>query len=128
MSSLSKEELARFSGAEWLLRLVKDKGLEEAERELTQRNVRGIPLKVIKSDLDRMYERERTNLTMCMILISAAVLHDEFEFDVDNLNKFIHRFNLKSECICKDYVSWKDLQQIIKEETGILIPLPERRV
>ena len=127
MAGISKEELARYSGAEWLLRLAKEKGIEEAEKELTERNIRGIPLAVKKSDLDKLYENERVNLTLCMILISAATLHDEFEFDVENLNQFIHRFNLKSECLCSDYVTWQELQQTIKEETGILIPLPERR-
>lgn len=126
MSKLSKEECARYSGAEWLLRLAKEKGLEEAEKELERRGIRNIPLGVKKSDVDNMYVSERANIILCMTLISAVTLYDEFNFNVDELNKFINRFNIKADCLSKDYVTWENLQQNIKEETGILIPLPER--
>ena len=125
MSKLSKEECARFSGVEWLLRLAKDKGLEEAEMELNRRGVRNIPLAVNRRDLDEMWHAERTNIILCMTLIAAATLHDEYGFDVEGLNRYINRFNIKADCLSKDYVSWKDIQQTIKEETGIFIPLPE---
>lgn len=123
MSKLSNEECARFSGASWLLELVKGKGLEEAEKILIRRGIRNIPLAVKESDIDRWYKEERANLTICMTLISAMTLHDEFDFDTNALSKFIQRFNLKAECISKDYVTWQDLQKTIQEETGIFIPI-----
>ena len=125
MGRLSKEECARFSGAEWLLRLAKEKGLEEAEKELERRGVRNIPLAVNKKDLDDMWHSERANIILCLTLVAAATLHDEYDFDVEALNRYINRFNTKADCLSKDYVSWKDLQQIILNETGIFIPLPE---
>lgn len=127
MGRLSKEECARYSGAEWLLRLAKEKGLEEAEQELERRGIRNIPLAVNKKDFEEMWRSEKTNIILCMTLITAATLHDEYDFDVEELNRYIRRFNTKADCLSKDYVSWQDLQQIIKEETGIFIPLPENR-
>lgn len=127
MGRLSKEECARYSGAEWLLRLAKEKGLEEAEQELERRGIRNIPLAVNKKDFEEMWRSEKTNIIFCMTLIAAATLHDEYDFDVEELNRYIRRFNTKADCLSKDYVSWQDLQQIIKEETGIFIPLPENR-
>ena len=125
MSGLSKEELARFSGAEWMLRLVEEKGLEYAKKELENRGIRGIPLKCRKEDVMKLYDEERTNISKCMILIAASTLHDEYDFGTEELNRYISRFNMKASCLADDYVSWKDVQKEICDETGIFIPLPE---
>lgn len=127
MSRLSKEELARFSGAEWMLRLVEEKGIEEAKKELENRNLRGIPLKVKNEDVKRFYTGEYNNIVKCLTLISASTLYDEYDFGVEDLNRYINRFNTKASCIADDYVSWKEIQEEIRSETGILIPLPEDR-
>ena len=125
MGKLSKEELARFSGAEWMVRYVKEKGLEAAEKELEMRGVRGIPLAVKEGDLVRFSNREKKNTIATMILMACMTLRDEFGFGFDRMNRFIERFNQKTECLVEKYVSWKDLQETIKEETGLMIPLPD---
>ena len=125
MSRLSKEELARFSGAEWMLRLVEEKGLEEARKEFEKRNLRGIPLQCRKEDVLRLYESERDNLTKCMLIIAISTLHDEYGFGSERLKRYADRFNLKASCLAEDYVNWKDIQAEIAEETGIYVPLPE---
>ena len=125
MSKLSKEELARFSGAEWMVRYVKEHGLEEAEKELERRGVRHIPLGVKEQDLKNFSEREKRNTIATVLMMSAMVLRDEFGFGRDRMNKFIDRFNKKTSCLVEGYVYWKDMQQTIAEETGILIPLPD---
>ena len=125
MSKLSKEELARFSGAEWMVRYVKEKGLEAAEKELEMRGVRHIPLSVKEQDLKNFSEREKRNTIATVLMMSAMVLRDEFGFGRDRMNKFIERFNTKTSCLVEGYVYWKDMQQTIAEETGILIPLPD---
>lgn len=125
MGKLSKEELARFSGAEWMVRYVKEKGLEAAEKELEMRGVRGIPLAVKEGDLVRFSNREKKNTIATMILMACMTLRDEFGFGFDRMNRFIDRFNKKTECLVGKYVSWKDIQETIREETGLLIPLPD---
>ena len=40
MGKLSKEEMARFQGAAWALRMVEEKGLEAAQKDLEQRGDR----------------------------------------------------------------------------------------
>lgn len=125
MSKLSKEELARFSGAEWMVRYVKEHGLEAAEKELEMRGVRGIPLAVKEGDLVRFSNREKKNTIATMILMACMTLRDEFGFGFDRMNRFIERFNTKTSCLVEGYVYWKDMQQTIAEETGILIPLPD---
>ena len=125
MSKLSKEELARFSGAEWMVRYVKEHGLEEAEKELERRGVRHIPLGVKEQDLKNFSEREKRNTIATVLMMSAMVLRDEFGFGRDRMNKFIDRFNKKTSCLVEGYVYWKDMQQTFAEETGIFIPLPD---
>ena len=125
MSKLSKEELARFSGAEWMVRYIKDKGIEAAEKELEKRGVRLIPLSVKEQDLKNFSEREKRNTIATVLMMSAMVLRDEFGFGRDRMNKFIDRFNKKTSCLVEGYVYWKDMQQTIAEETGIFIPLPD---
>ena len=125
MSKLSKEELARFSGAEWMVRYVKEHGLEAAEKELEKRGVRHIPLSVKEQDLKNFSEREKRNTIATVLMMSAMVLRDEFGFGRDRMNKFIDRFNKKTSCLVEGYVYWKDMQQTIAEETGIFIPLPD---
>lgn len=125
MGKLSKEELARFSGAEWMVRFIKEKGIEAAEKELEMRGVRGIPLAVKEGDLIRFSTREKKNTIATMILMACMTLRDEFGFGFDRMNRFIERFNKKTECLVGKYVSWKDIQETIREETGLLIPLPD---
>lgn len=125
MGKLSKEELARFSGAEWMVRYVKEHGLEAAEKELEKRGVRHIPLSVKEQDLKNFSEREKRNTIATVLMMSAMVLRDEFGFGTERINRFIDRFNNKTNCLCEGYVYWKDMQDTIKEETGILIPLPD---
>ena len=57
--------------------------------------------------------------------MACATLHDEYGFGFDRMNRFIDRFNTKTECLVDNYVDWEDIQQTIKEETGLFIPLPQ---
>ena len=125
MSKISKEELARFSGAEWALKMCEKDGAEACRKELEFRGQLGIPLKVNKKDIDDFSERTKKNTIATMLLMTCAVLHDEYGFGFDRMNRFIRRFNTKTACIAEQYVYWKDIQESIRQETGLLIPLPD---
>jgi len=125
MSRLSKEELARYEGANWILDMVKEKGIEAAEKDLEMRNTRGIPLKVKESDLRKFEASEKANTIKSMLLISIYCIHDAYGFEEKELNEFINLFNKRAECLVDKWVSWKEIQQTMAEETGILIPMPD---
>lgn len=125
MSRLSKEEVARYQGANWLLDKVKAIGIEEAEKDLINRGARNIPLAIKDSDLRRFEQAEKTNTIKSMLLISIYCIHDAYEFEEEEINKFVKLFNSRAECIVKNYVSWKDIQQTMAEETGIFVPMPD---
>ena len=125
MSRLSKEELARFSGANWLLEFAKKNGLDEAEKEVARRGIRNMPLQLKNSDVDTFVQSERQNVLNCLLINTIAVLSDEFGFKDYECKRFVDRFNLKSACIVEGYVNWKDLRDSLKDELGIEIALCE---
>lgn len=125
MSKLSKEELARFQGAAWALRMVEENGLEAAQKDLEERGIRKLPLAVNKQDIRRFEEYEKRNTLATVLMMACVTLRDEYGFGFDRMNRFIRRFNTKTECLVEGFVNWKDLQQTILEETGILIPLSD---
>ena len=125
MGKLSKEEMARFQGAAWALRMVEEKGLEAAQMDLEQRGIRNLPLACNKNDIRKFEEYEKKNTLATVLMMTCMTLRDEYGFGFDRMNRFIRRFNTKTECLVDGYVNWKELQETIREETGILIPLPD---
>ena len=125
MGKLSQEEAARYGGAAWMVEYIKKNGIEAAEKELEMRGARNIPLGVNKTDLHKFEVEEKRNTIATILLMACATLHDEYGFGFDRMNRFIDRFNTKTECLVDKYVDWEDIQQTIKEETGLLIPLPQ---
>lgn len=125
MGKLSKEELARFQGAAWALRMVEEKGLEETKKDLDRRGIRNLPLACNKNDIRKFEEYEKKNTLATVLMMACMTLHDEYGFGFDRMNRFIRRFNTKTECLVEGYVNWKDMQETIKQETGLIIPLPD---
>ena len=116
MSKLSKEELARYQGANWILDKIKAVGIEEAEKELIMRGARNMPLAVKESDLRKFEQTEKANTIKSMLLISIYCIHDAYDFDEKEINEFIKLFNSRAESLVKNYVSWKDIQQTMADE------------
>lgn len=48
-----------------------------------------------------------------------VMLHDEFGFGHDRLNRFKERFNFKAECIGDSFTDWQDQIEILREECGL---------
>lgn len=125
MARLSKEEQARFEGANWLLELVKKEGIEKAELELKWRGVNGIPCAVKKTDLDNFSARVKDHVLDTVCCLAAMTLRDEFEFGEQRINRFINRFNEKTDALTMEYCSWSDMQQVLKEEVNIDFTIPK---
>ena len=99
MAKLSKEETARYSGAEWALRLVEERGLDAAKAELESRGIRGIPLGLKQTDIDKFCEEEKANTVVTVMLMAAVTLRDEYDFGQQRIDRFIKRFNSKTEAL-----------------------------
>lgn len=78
-----------------------------------------------KQDIREFEQYEKKNTLATVLMMTCMTLRDEYGFGFDRMNRFIRRFNTKTECLVDGYVNWKELQETIRTETGILIPLPE---
>lgn len=128
MARLSKEELARHEGANWALNKIKAEGIQQLEEELKWRGVHGIPVHVSNADLANFSNEARENCIQTVCLLASAVLRDEFGFGKDRLNRFIERFNSKTDCLTMDFCNWYDYAQVLEEETGIHFNVPQECV
>lgn len=109
----------RMAGAAWILDIAKKDGIESAEKELERRGAEFIPMEINNVALKEFEERVKNNTIDTICLLSAATLRDEFGFGKERLKRFVERFNEKSDCICENYVTWNDMIEQMKEETGI---------
>ncbi|MCR5684109.1 MAG: hypothetical protein K6G81_01635 [Lachnospiraceae bacterium] len=133
MPRLSKEELARYGGANWMLEYVRKFGLDEAEAEVERRGIKGIPIGVKQSDLDKWCEEEKSNTIATVMMMAACTVQDEIgeyfklsEQETKELVKrFIARFNDKTEVLMYGFANWKDYQDQLRDELGVDIGLPE---
>ena len=119
MSKASKEAIARLDGMDYALRRIREKGIEDFEREMRWRNENGISLPLTQQTINEgswKIKARTIDTTLCMAML---VLHDEFGFGKAKLERFRERFNLKTACMGDDMVSWGDFRKILKDECGI---------
>lgn len=117
----------RLDGMFYAYAKIKENGLDEFAKELQYRSKRGVQLVNTKRDQQK-FEREIIDRVQDVAMIfSIAVLVDEFDFGSEEVNRFIDRLALKSECIEDKYLTWDEQKQIIKDELGIDIRFRSER-
>lgn len=107
------------SGMENACRIAKEKGIEVLDEECKFRKKTNIPISIERKKCDEAIERIKLNTIDTIRILSLAVLRDEFGFGKDRLKRFVERFEIKTECLCEEYVKWEDIIENIKEETGL---------
>ena len=126
---MAKDDLfrGRLDGMFYAYAKIKDEGLDKFAEELQYRSKRGVQLVNTRKD-QRMFEQEVIQRVQDVVMIYAvAVLVDEFDFGNEEVNRFIDRLKLKSDCIEDKYLTWDEQKQIIKDEIGIDIRFRSER-
>jgi hypothetical protein len=118
---------ARMAGAIWIMKLIEDKGIDEARKELATRRAMFVPLEISQQQLDETVYKIKMNTIDCVLIMSCMVLRDEFGFGQKRIKQFFDRFNLKTECLCDGNVIWDDFIEALKEETGIEFSIRENK-
>ena len=118
---------ARMAGAIWIMKLIEDKGIDEARKELATRRAMFVPLEISQQQLDETVYKIKMNTIDCVLIMSCMVLRDEFGFGQKRIKQFFDRFNLKTECLCDGNVVWDDFIEALKEETGIVFSIRENK-
>lgn len=124
MGRMSKLEQERYGGARWALEKVTALGLEEAKKEFERRGIQNAPLNIETGEIKRFERELRNNCKRTMCALTCMVLHDEFGFGHDRLERFIRRWNFKADCLMDDLVDWPDFVAALKEECDIDVDLP----
>ncbi len=119
MGKIEEMMRGRTEGMEFALRLVKDKGIEELEKEIKFRNKTGISLNVTRKEINAASDKIKEMTLDTFSILSLATLHDEFGFGKKRLQQFWDRFRSKAECLTDDYCTWMDITETLKEETGL---------
>lgn len=119
MSKLDQYMQGRTEGMEFALRLAKDKGIEELEKEVRFRNRTGVSLNLTRQELAAGSQNIKNMTFDTMLAMSLMVLRDEFDFGKKRLERFKDRFTQKATSLTDDYCTWLDIIDTIKEETGI---------
>ena len=78
------------------------------------------PFPTIVRDFQSVISREiKEQILDTVLAMSIMVLRDEFGFGKKRLDQFKARFSLKTECMNDGLVTWADILEAIRDETGI---------
>lgn len=109
----------RNEGMVYALKIAKESGVDVLEKECAFRNYTSIPSQVSTKACDIAINKIKLNTIDTIQILCIATLIDEFGFGAKRIKRFMDRFNLKTECLTEDYVSWEDIIQDIKESKNI---------
>lgn len=124
---LSKEDEWRISGMQRALELVKAGGVEALEKEIDFRCKYKVPVKISQVALEKFTDNVKMNTIDTIKIMAASTLRDEFGFGKERLKRFAERFESKCECMMKDYCSWQDQIDCLREETGLEFGIRENK-
>ena len=86
-----EEEKARREGMSYALRIAKEKGIEELEKDLNMRKVVDLPIPVSKKALEECIDNIKNNTVDTFVILMIATLHDEFGFGEKRIQRAIDR-------------------------------------
>lgn len=109
----------RKDGLLLALKLVKEGGLENLEKEISFRSLTGINTALARKDLDRASDPIKAMVIDTVCVMSIHVLHDEFGFGPSRIQRFMERFQEKADCLEHGNLDWDDIVKINQEELGI---------
>ena len=126
---MAKNDLfrGRLDGMFYAYAKIKDKGLDKFAEELQYRSKRGVQLVNTRKDQQKFEQEVIQRVQDVVMIFAVAVLVDEFEFGSEEVNRFIDRFQLKSDCISDHYITWDEQKKILKDEMGIEINFRSRK-
>lgn len=119
MGKLEEYMKGRTEGMEFALRLVKDKGIEELEKEIKFRNRTGISLNVTRQELNAASGRIKEMTLDTFTILGVAALHDAFGFGEKRCQRFMDKMGEGTEYLMNDLATWEDYIGAIKEELGM---------
>jgi len=113
----------RNDGLALALKIAEEGGIEELQKEIKFRGVTKINVPLARKDLEKALNPIKEMTVDTVLAMTTHVLADEFGMGKKRLERFRGRFMQKTECLLDDMVSWNDIVQTVKEETGVEISI-----
>lgn len=117
-----REDDARLAGMMYAYKQIKEHGLDYFKKELQNRGAYHIAVAISNADLTAASKAIREQTFDTMMVMSLLTLHDEFDFGKTRLERFMQRFESKSNALATDgQLKWEDYAGILRDECGINI-------
>ena len=121
MGKLDKEQEARMAGMSYGVRIAREKGIDEAEKELKLRGALGVGLLIDNTRLDKAFEILATTLYGNIMTTALSALADSEGFGEKRLRRFKEAYDHKSMCLvsldqyAEHFVTFEDMAIDLKK-------------
>ena len=125
MGKLDKEQEARMAGMSYGVRIAREKGIDEAEKELKLRGALGVGLLIDNTRLDKAFEILATTLYGNIMTTALSALADSEGFGEKRLRRFKEAYDHKSMCLvsldqyAEHFVTFEDMAIDLKKRYNI---------
>ena len=99
MGLKDKEYQARLAGMAYALKVAREQGLDELEREVKRRGAVFIPLEISQKKLDEVTDFLADRIMSTMMPTMLVVLHEKFGFGRERMLKFQEGFLSRCEML-----------------------------
>lgn len=102
--------------------IVKEKGIEELDREIRSRGLLKVPITVPQSKIDKWADSVKENIYNNMLTATLYALHEEFGFGKERLRRFRDKYNelalqaMDFDWLGQHYVSLEDYAKELNEK------------
>ena len=119
MGKVDEYASGRADGLQMALKLVEEGGIDALKQEIKFRNITGINTVMCKKEVEKATNKIKAMTCDTILALSVLTIRDEFDFGRHRCERFIKRFNGKTECLLDDMLKWKDVLDTVREEMGI---------
>jgi hypothetical protein len=107
---------ARNDGMRLALTIVDERGIEGLRKELRFREKNKINTNLTMQELEEASKPMRGFINEGQILIWLSVLHDEFDFGKNRLNRAMDRFEAIYDSISEGYAGYSDYIEMLQKK------------
>ena len=118
MSKLDKYMQGRTEGMELALRIAKDKGIEELEKEVRFRQSSGISLNVTRQELNAASNKIKDMTLDTFTLLSIACLCDLWGFGKKRCQRYMDKMVEGAQYLMDDLATWEDYRKAVQDRLG----------
>lgn len=123
MAKLDQYMQGRTEGMELALRIAKDKGIEELEKEVRFRQKTGISLNVTRQELNKASNKIKEMTLDTFTLLSVVALHDVFGFGKQRCERYMKKMEEGATYLMEDLATWDDYSKEVEKQLGIKIEI-----